>query len=60
MNDWVFPSVAFVIFLYGMTFLIAHLHNYAKSDMSLFNNNGKELKYDDMSRFLKDISESFK
>lgn len=60
MNDWIFPSVAFVIFLYGMTFLVAHLHNYTKSDMSLFDSNGRELKYDDMGRFLKDISESFK
>lgn len=60
MKDWIFPSVAFIIFLYGMVFLIAHLHNYTSADMSLFDSAIKEYRYDEVGRFLRDISESFK
>ncbi len=60
MKDWIFPSTAFIIFLYGMVFLIAHLHNYISADMSLFDGATKEYRYDEMGRFLKDISKSFK
>lgn len=60
MKDWIFPSTAFIIFLYGMVFLIAHLHNYTSADMSLFDSSNKEYRYDEMGQFLKDISESFK
>lgn len=58
MKDWIFPSVAFVIFLYGMAFIVAHLHNYTSADVSLFDG-ANEIRYDDMGRFLKDISEAF-
>ncbi|MGX2982901.1 hypothetical protein [Helicobacter sp. 23-1045] len=59
MKDWIFPSVAFVVFLYGMTFLIAHLHNYTNADMSLFDG-ARNASYDDVGQFLKDISKAFK
>lgn len=59
MKDWIFPSVAFVIFLYGMTFLMAHLHNYTNADMSIFGGSGGQFEYDNMGRFLKDISNAF-
>lgn len=59
MKDWIIPSVAFVIFLYGMAFIVAHLHNYTSADMSIFSNEGRGLQYDDMGRFLKDISNAF-
>lgn len=60
MKDWIFPSTAFIIFLYGMVFLIAHLHNYTSADMSLFDSSTTEYRYDEVSNFLKDISKAFK
>lgn len=60
MKDWIFPSTAFIIFLYGMVFIIAHLHNYTSADMSLFDSSTKEYRYDKVSNFLKDISKAFK
>lgn len=60
MKDWIFPSTAFIIFLYGMVFIIAHLHNYTSADMSLFDATNNKIRYDDVSNFLKDISKAFK
>ncbi len=60
MKDWIFPSTAFIIFLYGMVFLIAHLHNYTGADMSLFDGATKEYRYDEVGHFLQEISKSFR
>ena len=60
MKYGIFPSVAFIIFLYGMVFIIAHLHNYTSADMSLFDGSTTEYRYDEIGNFLKDISKSFR
>lgn len=59
MKDWIFPSGAFIVFLYAMVFLIAHLHNYTSADISLFDASTKEVKYDDVEQFLRDLSSAF-
>lgn len=59
MKDWIFPSGAFIVFLYAMVFLIAHLHNYTSADMSLFDGANVEYRYGEIGEFLKDISKSF-
>lgn len=59
MKDWIFPSGAFIVFLYAMVFLIAHLHNYTSADISLFDSSSKEIRYDDVGRFLQDLSSAF-
>lgn len=60
MKDWLFPSFAFLVFLYGMFFLVLHVHNYSKSNANIFSDAPKEIKYDDINEFLKEISKSFK
>ncbi|RDU65080.1 hypothetical protein [Helicobacter sp. MIT 14-3879] len=59
MKDWLFPSFAFIIFLYGMSFVIYVYSNYSPN-IGIFSHSTKDVKYNDISSFLRDVSESFK
>lgn len=61
MKDWTLPSLAFLVFLYGVFFVIWYIYDYKNSNVSVFSNvkttNPNESNIDN---FLKEISNSFK
>lgn len=62
MRDWIFPSITFLIFMYGIFFIGLYIHNYKNSnDLNIFSNskNNSPAKTN-INDFLKEISKSFK
>lgn len=59
MRDWIFPSLAFLVFLYGAFFINFYIYKFTNSDASLTSNYQDSTK-GDVSGFLKDISDSLK
>ncbi|RAX54371.1 hypothetical protein CCY99_03170 [Helicobacter sp. 16-1353] len=62
MKDWIFPSMAFLVFLYGIFFAGLYIYNYKNSSVSIFAGSkdtpvNQSIGIDD---FLQEISKSFK
>lgn len=61
MRDWVFPSIAFLIFLYGMFFIGLYIYDYTNSNVSIFSDSDEApANQNNIDNFLKEISKSFK
>lgn len=61
MRDWVFPSIAFLIFLYGMFFIGLYIYDYTNSNVGIFSDsNDAPANQNNIDNFLKEISKSFK
>lgn len=62
MKDWIFPSVAFLIFLYGMFFVGLYIYQYTNSDnVNTFSGTSTQSTKDsDINTYIKGIAESFK
>lgn len=60
MKDWVFPSVTFLIFLYGLCFIMYQVHDYQNANISSFQDSKQDMKTDDINSYLREISKSFR
>lgn len=59
MREWVFPTFAFLIFVYLMVFTGIYIHKYSNSNIPIYNAN-KPSGGEDINVFLEEISKSFK
>lgn len=60
-KDWIFPSLAFLMFMYGAVFVVLYIYNYKTSNISAFaDTNTSHSNERGIDSFLKDISNSFK
>ncbi len=61
MKDWIFPSMAFLVFIYGVVFVGFYIFDYKNSDVSVFSNTQiSPMNKRNIDNFLKEISDSFK
>lgn len=61
MKDWIFPSMAFLVFIYGVVFMGFYIFDYKNSDVSVFSNTQiSPMNKRNIDNFLKEISDSFK
>lgn len=61
MKDWVFPSLAFLVFLYGVFFVFFYIYDYKNSNVSIFADvKSSQSNERSIDNFLKEISNSFK
>ena len=61
MKDWIFPSVAFLIFLYGLFFLGIYVDDYKNSKAIVFTDEtSTPTSQKEVDKYLKEISKSFK
>lgn len=61
MKDWIFPSIAFLIFLYGAFFLGLYVDDYKRSNVLTFTNETSgPSDQTQVDKYLKEISKSFR
>lgn len=61
MKDWAFPSLAFLVFMYGTFFVILYIYDYKNSSVSVFADvNTSQPNERDIDNFLREISNSLK
>lgn len=61
MKDWIFPSISFFVFIYGVVFVGLYIYDYKNSDVSVFSDTQVlPTSKRDIDNFLKEISDSFK